>query len=91
VSLIGLKNISFNPIEGKDFWKGKELSPYCNSKFLRSFFPEKLTPCNSEFSLSSQFAEENISDIEFKETLSLIRDLETEDFLKLLQKTKIRS
>lgn len=76
VSLIGLKNISFSPIEGKDFWKGNELSPYCNNKFLRSFLPEKFIPCNSEFSLSSQLAEEKISEIEFNVT-SFSKYLET--------------
>jgi hypothetical protein len=87
LSLIGLKNISFRPIEGKDFWKGYELSPYCSNKFLRSFLPEKFTPCNSEFSLSNQLAEEKISEIEFRVTL-LSKDLETWEFLRLLQKIK---
>jgi hypothetical protein len=44
-------------MEGNDFLKGFETSPYCNNKLRKSFFPEKDIPLNSEISLSNQFAE----------------------------------
>ena len=66
MSLIGLYTNSFVPIDGNDLLKGVEESPYCNIRFRKSFFPKKFTPCNSEFSLSSQFPAGNNSVMEFK-------------------------
>jgi hypothetical protein len=54
---------------------GEEVSPYCNNKFLVSFFPEKNIPCNSETSLSNQLPFKNNSVMDFIERGFLLKFL----------------
>ena len=54
------------------------MSPYCNIKLRKSFLPEKLTPCNSEASRSSQLADGNNSAIESEELF----DFKNVDFVQ---------
>ena len=53
-------------MEGKDFLKGADVSPYCNIKLRTSFFPTKLNPCSSATSRSNQDALGYNSVIDFK-------------------------